>query len=85
VRLSLRRGTTTATPGPHALLSFRDRPGAWSAPIQISLGDSGDSEVVVSLYSLGVYRRRQWRFEFSDTSVALALVSVTETYDVLSN
>lgn len=85
VRLAFRRGTTSSTPGPSALVSFRDRPGPWSDPIPVDLGSSGDTEITLSFYSLGVYRRRQWRFEFSDSEVALALVSAMEDYDVLDN
>ena len=85
VRFALRRGTTSSTPGPQALIYFRDRPGAWSDPIPLDIGSSGDTEVTLSFYSLGVYRRRQWKFVFSDTSVALALVSATEDYTVQDN
>ncbi len=80
VRFAFRRGTSTSTPGPHALVYFRDRPGGWSGPIPIDLGSSGDSAVEVPIYSLGMYRRRQWMLEFSDTEVALALVSAVEDY-----
>jgi hypothetical protein len=85
VRLSLRRGTSSATPGPVGFLQFRDRPGDWSSPIPVDFGSSGDFETVVTFYSLGVYRRRQWMFTYSDTATALALISATEEYEVLSN
>jgi hypothetical protein len=82
VRLTLRRGATQDPTGPQAKLSFRDRPGAWT-DIPVDLGASGDTEIVVPFYSLGTYRRRAWRFEYSG-SESLALVSATEEFDVMS-
>lgn len=85
VRFAFRRGTTSSATEPLGFFSFRDRPGPWTGPIPIGFGASGDTEIVVPFYSLGMYRRRQWMFTFSDAEVALALVSVTEEYDVSSN
>jgi hypothetical protein len=82
VRVALRRGQN-GTPGPQAYLSWRDAPGAFGAPLAIDLGSQGDTEIVLEFRSLGVYRRRQWQFEFSGTE-PLELVSVTEDFDVLS-
>jgi hypothetical protein len=82
VRFSLRRGSVATTPGPQAYFGWRDRPGAWDARIPIDLGSSGDTEIVVEFRSLGVYRRRQWFFEFSGDS-ALSLVSADEEFEVL--
>lgn len=84
VYLTLRRGTTSSSTEPLAYLRFRDQPGDWSDRIPISLGASGDTEVVVPLHSLGVYRRRQWQFEYSGEE-SLALVSAVETFKVLSS
>lgn len=84
LRISLRRGETTGTDEPCALVSWRDGPGAWEEPIPISLGFAGDVNPVVTLYSLGVYRRRQWKFTFTGTD-ALALVTAREDFEVLSN
>jgi len=81
VYLSLRRGQSFGTVGPQAYLSWRDQPGAYGSPIPIDLGKLGDTEIVVPLRSLGVYRRRQWKFEFSGAE-ALELVSATEDFDV---
>lgn len=83
VRVALRRGQNNETTEPLAFLSYRDGPGPFSPPIAIGLGLLGDTNPVLEFRSLGVYRRRQWRFEFSGTE-ALELVSVTEDYDVLS-
>lgn len=84
VRLSLRRGEGATTPGPQGYLRWRDRPGAWEGEIPVDLGNSGDREIVLEYSSLGVYRFRQWQFEFSGTG-QIALVSATEEFDVLSS
>lgn len=84
VRMVLKRGQTTSSQAPVALLRYRDEPGPWSAPLSISLGTTGNTRPEVEFRSLGVYRRRQWQFEFSGTE-ALGLVSVTEEFDVLGN
>lgn len=82
--LSLRRGETTSTTGPQALLRWRDRPGAWEAEVPVDLGASGDTEIMVPLRGLGTYRRRQWEFEYMGTE-RLALVGATEDFQVLSS
>lgn len=82
VRIALRRGQSQDDTGPQALLSWRDQPGAYGPPLSIDLGGQGDTEIVLEFHSLGMYRRRQWRFEFSGTE-ALELLSVVEEYDVL--
>lgn len=82
VRFSLRRGDASSTPGPQAYFGWRDRPGAWEQRIPIDLGSSGDTDIVVEFRSLGVYRRRQWFFEFSGNT-ALSLVSADEEFEVL--
>jgi hypothetical protein len=46
--------------------------------------DDGDLSPVVSLYSLGVYRRRQWRFRFPDDK-GLFLVKAIEIFDDLGS
>ncbi len=80
VWVDLRRGTTSATPEPVAWLSYRDDPGgAWSR-VPIRLGSTNDTRSVVRLPGFGTYRRRQWRFEFSESD--LQLVSVEEEYEV---
>ena len=82
VRLVFRRGTATGPSGPQAWLSYRDRPGDWEPSIPIDLGGSTDTHPVLELSSLGVYRRRQWRFEFTGTE-DLVLVSASEDFQVL--
>lgn len=84
VHVALRRGSTSSATGPEAWLFWRDRPGAWQGQIPISLGASGDTEIVVPLRSLGTYRRREWGFRFSG-SHDLRLVRVTEEFQVLES
>lgn len=81
-RFTLRRGQTTSTSGPQAFFSYRDRPGAWESSIPIDLGASGDTETMVEFPSLGTYRKREWRFEFSGTD-ELTLVHAEEDFEVL--
>lgn len=83
VRLTLRRGTSSSSSDTVGLLSYSDAPGSWSAPMPVSFGVSGDTTTEVEFRSLGVYRRRAWRFEFSG-SVDLSLVRVAEEFTVLS-
>jgi hypothetical protein len=81
VRLALRRGTVTGATGPQAWLAWRDRPGPWQGRVPVDLGRSNDTEIVVEVRSLGVYRRRQWMFEFSG-SEELVLVRASEDFEV---
>lgn len=81
LRFSLKRGQTTSSTAPIAYFGWRDQPGPWDARLPIDLGDTGDTEIVVQFYSLGVYRRRQWFFEFSGTD-ELVLVSATEEFEL---
>jgi len=82
IRLGLRRGQVSSSTEPFALIKWRDDEGAWSTPLRVGLGASGDRFPVVSFEGLGVYRRRQWHFSFHGTE-DFALVSATEEYDVL--
>ncbi len=82
VRMVFRRGTTFGSTGPQAWLSYRDQPGPWEPGLPIDLGGSGDTHPVLEFRSLGTYRRRQWRFEFTGTD-DLVLVSASEDFEVL--
>jgi hypothetical protein len=82
VRLALRRGRATGASGPNGFLCWRDRPGPWQGRVPVDLGGSKDTEIVVELRSLGVYRRRQWMFEFSGTE-ELVLARASEEFQVL--
>ncbi len=81
VYLALRRGEVTGATGPVAWLSYRDQPGPWSSRIPVDLGRSNDTHPVLQFRSLGTYRRRQWRFEFTGTQ-ELTLLSATEEFEV---
>lgn len=83
VRLSFRRGTVDeGEDEPVAHLSWRDDEGEWSPSIEIGLGAAGDRNPVVSLRSLGTYRRRQWRIEF-DGSSDFVLAGASEDFMVV--
>ncbi len=82
VRFAFRRGTVTGGTGPQAFFSYRDQPGPWEPSIPIDLGRSGDTHPVLEFRSLGTYRRRQWRFEFTGAE-ELVLVSASEDFEVL--
>jgi hypothetical protein len=81
VTVALRRGHATQATSTHAVLSYRDHPGRPWRSLPVRLGGSGDLEPVVRFRSLGAYRGREWRFEFSGPD-ELDLVSVTEEYTV---
>lgn len=84
VRFVLRRGFTAATGSPTVSLQWRDSLGPWGTAVPVRLGAPSEFDVVVAIRSLGVYRSRQWRITFSGPE-DLALVSVTEEYEVLSS
>lgn len=63
LRLTFKRGASSTAA--HVMLSWRDKPGAWTSPIRIDLGTTGDSMPVVERRSLGPFRARQWRLEFT--------------------
>lgn len=79
LHLAFKRGQSSTAP--EVRISWRDDLGAFCSPIRVSLGVTGDSYPVVELRSLGTYRRRQWKFEFSDAA-DLVLASARETFSV---
>lgn len=81
VKVAARRGRASTTN--LGTLEWRDGTGGWNGPLHIDFGTSGDNYIVKEFRSLGTYRRRQWRFTFSN-SEELSLVKVTETFDILS-
>lgn len=82
IKFAIRRGSnTTASLGK---IEWRDDTGSWNGPLYIDSGTTGDNHCVREIRSLGTYRRRQWRFTFSDEA-NLSLLKVTEDFDVLGN
>ena len=80
VHVTFKREGVTGTESTVGWLSYSDEPGRWSDLIPLRLNK--DSAPVVTLRSLGVYRRRAWRFEFS-SEIDLVLSSVTEEFTAL--
>jgi hypothetical protein len=77
-----RRGENSSEP--LGRLEYRNDTGPWNGPIFIDFGSTGDYHVTKHIHSLGTYKRRQWRFSFSD-SANLALINVKETFDILGS
>lgn len=80
VKFAIRRGSNSAAS--LGRVEWRDDTGPWNGPIYIDTGATGDNHCVREIRSLGNYRRRQWRWTFSD-SVNLSLLKVTESFSVL--
>lgn len=80
VTMNLRRGTTSGSTSPVAWLSYRDGPYEQWRRVAVSLGSTNQALSVVRLPGFGTYRRRQWRFEFSESD--LELVSAEEDFTV---
>lgn len=84
VHLVLKR-TPTLSAGVVCYLEYRDELSDEWTVIDIDLGvEDGDLTPVVTIRSLGIYRRRQWRFRFADSS-GLFLVRATEQFNVLDD
>lgn len=83
VHLTFKR--TSALNGVTCTLEWRDELSSNWEGVTIELGVAdGDLNPVVSLRSLGVYRRRQWRFRFPN-SAELFLVNVREHFKALDS
>jgi hypothetical protein len=84
VHLTFKR-TSALSDGVSCYLEYRDDLSSEWTVIEIDLGvEDGDLNPVVTLRSLGIYRRRQWRFRFADTA-GLFLVKATETFELLDS
>jgi hypothetical protein len=81
VHVRMRKTINTAS-SPIISISYADEPGRWSEPVMVDFGYSSETETVVTLRSMGVYRNRNWRFEFSE-DCNMVLSGITEDYDVL--
>lgn len=82
IKLAIRRGSSDAAS--LGKLEWRDDTGPWNEPVYIDTGVTGDNDCVRQIRSTGTYRRRQYRWTFSD-SVNLSLLRVTETFDILGS
>lgn len=81
VRLFLRRG---ATSGESVEIMKSDDGGPWSSPFLVGLGSAdGDSTNWADWYPGGVYRRRQYKLRYSN-STDTVISAVEEDYSVLS-
>jgi hypothetical protein len=80
---TIRRGTTDVAPV--ATVRWRDDGGSWGQPRTVGFGTTSSRDFVVRLRSLGVYRRRDWEFTFSDDSTELELAAAVEHYTELAN
>ncbi len=84
VHLTFKR-TQALSEGVVCFLDYRDDLSQEWTTLDIDLGvDDGDLTPVISLHSLGTYRRRQWRFRFPDDA-GLFLVRASETVLTLDN
>jgi hypothetical protein len=80
VRFTFRRGHTTGAE-PVVLLSWRDNLGAFCNPIRLGLGAAGDYVFTIEKRSLGTYRSRQWKLEFTE-ALDFVLARAEEVYSV---
>jgi hypothetical protein len=84
VKLVLKR-TLALSAGVSAYLDYRDNLSDEWTTLEIDLGvDDGDFNPVVEFRSLGIYRRRQWRFRWADAA-GLFLVRAIEDFVVEDN
>ncbi len=82
INFTMRRGTSSTRS--LGRIEWRDDLGPWNGPIYVDTGVTGDNNCFVRRHSFGTYRRRQWRFTFSDEA-NLSLVKATEVFEVLGN
>jgi hypothetical protein len=61
-------------------ISLRDDMGAWHVQEDVEIGEDMDPSVIMR--SLGVYRQRQWKIEYTGSN-DFVLASMTEHYDAL--
>jgi len=84
-RFRFKRGQTSqGSTAPVVVISYRDDLGAFRVQRRASLGVAGDYNPVIDLRSLGTYRQRQWKIEFTAAS-ELSFVGAEEEFEVLSN
>jgi hypothetical protein len=78
VLFTFKRGHATSTE-PFVLLSWRDDLGDFCEPLRLGLGTTGDNVFTIPLRSLGCYRRREWKMEFTDAA-DFVLAGAEETF-----
>lgn len=84
VQLVLKR-TSALSDGVVCYIEWRDELSNEWASVPIELGvEDGNLTPVITLRSLGVYRRRQWRFRFA-SSAGLSFVRATEQFVTLDS
>jgi hypothetical protein len=84
IRLTFKRGHATGPTEPQVLLSWRDSLGEFCSPIRLGLGIAGDHVFTIERRSLGTYRSRQWKIEFTD-AVDFVLARAEETFSLGGN
>jgi len=68
------------SPSGHVRISYRDDQGDWEILEDVELEDDPEPNVIIR--SVGVYRTRQWKVEYTGMD-QLELVSAEETYELL--
>lgn len=85
IRFFFRRGhAASGAAAAQVLLSWRDTLGDFCTPIRMNLGVQADYVFTVEKRSLGTYRSRQWKLEFTD-AVDFVLARCEETFTVGTN
>jgi len=79
VRLTFRRGELRRRPELRGYITYRDSLGPWAPRIPVVLDGA---EPVCEIASLGTYRRRQWKYTFSDSAEELVLAGAEEDFEV---
>lgn len=79
-----KRGVTAqVSTAPVVHISWRDDTEAWSRPLIANLGTVGHADPVIRPRSLGVYRRRQWRIEYT-SNAEFAFIGAREEFALLN-
>lgn len=85
VKFIFKRGDTAQlSTAPRVQVSWRDDLGAFCQPSVMDLGRAGDYEPTLELRSLGSYRRRQWKVEYTGDA-GFTFVGAREQFQVLDN
>lgn len=79
LRLTFRRGSASRRPEIRGYIRYRDSVGPWEPPIAVVLDGM---QPVCEINSLGTYRRRQWKYTFSDEVEDLVLAGAEEDFVV---